>query len=104
MGDEQLVTADGADKDPEEQETLARTIGEDLVEACVGYVRGELDFAELTFFAYETLHDLHTVASGEYELEYDEGDADQEAGLAAGYDEDAATEQQEDLGQEPARG
>jgi hypothetical protein len=43
------------------------------------------------------LEDLHVIASGDYELEED-GDIEDE------YTEEGATEQQEDLSQEPARG
>jgi hypothetical protein len=83
------------DKDPMEQETLARGIGNELTEIFVRYVRGEVDFAEATFAAYDVLEDLHVIASGDYELEED---------LEDEYDEATATEQQEDLAQEPARG
>lgn len=83
------------DKDPMEQETLARGIGNELTEIFVRYVRGEVDFAEATFAAYDVLEDLHVIASGDYEL--DEGLDDE-------YDEASATEEQEDLAQEPARG
>jgi hypothetical protein len=85
------------EKDPKEQEMLARGIGEELTEIFVRYVHGEVDFAEATFAAYDVLEDLHVIASGEYELEED-GDIVDE------YTEEAATEQQEDLSQEPARG
>ncbi len=84
-------------KDPAEQEMLARGIGDELTEIFVRYVRGELDFAEATFAAYDVLEDLHVIASGDYELEED-GDLEDE------YTEEGATEQQEDLAQEPARG
>ncbi len=87
----------GVDKDPMEQEMLARGIGDELTEIFVRYVRGELDFAEATFAAYDVLEDLHVIASGDYELEED-GDLEDE------YTEEGATEQQEDLAQEPARG
>src|SRR5215203_4957780 len=87
----------GMDKDPAEQEMLARGIGNELTEIFVRYVHGEVDFAEATFAAYDVLEDLHVIASGEYELEED-GDIDDE------YIEEGATEQQEDLAQEPARG
>ncbi len=83
------------DKDPMEQETLARGIGNELTEIFVRYVRGEVDFAEATFAAYDVLEDLHVIASGDYELE-DE--------LEDEYDEASATEEQEELAQEPARG
>jgi hypothetical protein len=85
------------DKDPAEQEMLARGIGNELTEIFVRYVHGEVDFAEATFAAYDVLEDLHVIASGDYELEED-GDVEEE------YTEEGATEQQEDLAQEPARG
>ena len=84
------------DKDPAEQEMLARGIGNELTEIFVRYVHGEVDFAEATFAAYDVLEDLHVIASGDYELE-DDGDIDDE------YSEEEATEEQEDLSQEPAR-
>jgi hypothetical protein len=85
------------EKNPAEQEMLARGIGNELTEIFVRYVHGELDFAEATFAAYDVLEDLHVIASGDYELE-DDGDIDDE------YSEEEATEQQEELAQEPARG
>ena len=85
------------EKNPAEQEMLARGIGNELTEIFVRYVHGELDFAEATFAAYDVLEDLHVIASGEYELEED-GDIEDE------YTEQAATEQQEELAQEPSRG
>ena len=85
------------DKDPAEQEMLARGIGNELTEIFVRYVHGEVDFAEATFAAYDVLEDLHVIASGDYELE-DDGDIEDE------YTEEGATDQQEDLSQEPARG
>jgi hypothetical protein len=85
------------DKDPREQEMLARGIGNELTEIFVRYVRGEVDFAEATFAAYDVLEDLHVIASGEYELE-EAGEIEDEYSAAS------ATEQQEDLSQEPARG
>ncbi len=85
------------DKDPAEQEMLARGIGDELTEIFVRYVHGEVDFAEVTFAAYDVLDDLHVIASGDYELEED-GNIDDE------YTEESATEEQEDLSQEPSRG
>ncbi|MCD6028496.1 MAG: hypothetical protein K0S78_670 [Thermomicrobiales bacterium] len=76
---------------------LARGIGDELTEIFVRFVRGELDFAETTFAAYDVLEDLHVIASGEYELEED-GDIVDE------YTEAEATEEQEELAQEPSRG
>ena len=92
------VIAEGAnmEKDPAEQEMLARGIGNELTEIFVGYVRGEYDFAEASFAAYDVLEDLHAIATGDYELDED-GDIDDD------YDVDEATEIQEDLAQEPAR-
>ena len=84
------------EKDPAEQEMLARGIGNELTEIFVGYVRGEYDFAEASFAAYDVLEDLHAIATGDYELEED-GDIDDE------YDVDEATAIQEDLAQEPSR-
>ena len=81
------------DKDPAEQEQLARGIGNELTEIFVQYVRGEVDFAEATFATYDVLSDLHVIASGDYELEEDEDE----------YSEESATEQQEELSQEPSR-
>lgn len=94
-------TFGGSDaKDPEEQETLARELGRELTEVFSQFVRGETDFAELSFLAYETLQDLHVIASGAYEVEYD--DAGEDGVTEDGYDREDATEQQEDLAQEPA--
>ena len=146
---DQRADAADHDKDPAEQEALARDLGEELTDLFARYVRGEVDFAELTFATYDMLQDLHIIASGAYELEYeddedssddsddssddssddegdDEGDedgaaepeedeADDEAAESAGteaeegeaavgdYDVKEATEEQEDLAQEPAR-
>lgn len=91
-------------KDPAEQEALARDLGEELTDYFARYVRGEVDYADLTFLAFETLQDLYVVASGEYEVEYDDDDVDDAAGgIDDGYDKETATEQQEDLAQETAR-
>ena len=80
----------------EEQERLAREIGDELADAFVAYVRGDLDFAELSFGVYDALRDLDVIASGDYELADDDTDDDDE------YDEDEAIEEQEELSQEPA--
>lgn len=100
-----------AEKDPAEQTELARHLGEELNELFVRYVQGELDFADLTFSTYDVLQDLHIIALGEYELEYDEdageGEPNSDSGdghdAGSDYDAESATEQQEDLAQEPAR-
>ena len=83
-----------APKDPNEQAALARDIGEELTEIFVRYVQGDVPFEDMTFLTFETLENLSIVASGEYELDYDE---DQE------YEIEEATEEQEDLAQEPVR-
>ncbi|MCC7025278.1 MAG: hypothetical protein IT338_20760 [Thermomicrobiales bacterium] len=84
------------EKDPAEQEMLARGIGSELTEIFVRYVHGEIDFAEVSFASYDVLEDLHAIASGDYELEED-GDIDDD------YSEAEATEEQEELAQEPSR-
>ena len=100
MGDERRAGSEQA-KDPAEQEALARDLGEELTDAFARFVRGEVGFADVTFLTYEALHDLHVIASGDYELE-DEDEAAAPEG-DGGYDRDGATEEQEDLAQEPAR-
>ena len=108
-----------SEKDPAEQVELAKHLGEEIGELFVRYVKGDLDFAEITFATYDMLQDLHIIAMGEYELEYDDEDEDDDADegddveqAAEGgtfgndnpdYDRDSATNQQEDLAQEPAR-
>ena len=85
--------------DPEEQEDLARQIGEDLADAFVRYVRGELPFEDLTFLTHDALQDVFFIARGTYELsEGDEASDDEDE-----YDLAEATAEQEDLAQEPAR-
>lgn len=81
----------------EEQEQLAREIGEELVDAFVAYVRGDVRFEDLTFGVFDALSDLHVIASGDYELAEDDDHEHDE------YDESAAIDQQEELSQEPAR-
>ena len=147
---DQRADAADHDKDPAEQEALARDLGEELTDLFARYVRGEVDFAELTFATYDMLQDMHIIASGAYELEYeddedssddsddssdddssddeDEEDEEDETGEAeeeveaadeeaesngtaaeggeaegADYDVEEATEEQEELAQEPAR-
>lgn len=89
------------DEEPktDEQEQLAREIGEELTDAFIAYVKGEVEFDVLTFGVYDALSDLHVIAGGEYELEehdHDDDDVDE-------YDEDEATDEQEELSGEPAR-
>ena len=94
------VAAEDTRVDPEEQEDLARQIGEDLADAFVRYVRGELPFEDLTFLTHDALQDAYFIARGAYEVsENDEAWDDDEEG----YDLAEATSEQEDLAQEPAR-
>ena len=102
---------DGAhdfDKDPAEQEQLARDLAAELGDIFVRFIHGEYDFAEVTFATYDVLQDLHVVQSGAYELvagddeDDDHGDGHDEADND-GYDEEAHTAEQEDLSGEPAR-
>lgn len=58
-----------SDSQLEEQIQLAREIGEELTDAFVAYIRGDVAFDDLTFGVYDALSDLHVIASGEYELE-----------------------------------
>jgi hypothetical protein len=85
------------EKDRDEQIRLASEIGDELSEIFVSYVRGDLPFEELTFLTYEALASVHAVAIGEYDV-VDEDDEDE------GYEIKEATEEQEDLAQEPAGG
>ncbi len=62
-----------------EQEQLAREIGEELTDAFVAYIRGDVAFEDLTFGVFDALSDLHVIASGDYVLE-DDSDADEDAG------------------------
>jgi hypothetical protein len=81
-------------KDPAEQERLAQTLVDDLSELFLHFVRGETGFADVTFEVYEALQDLYIIASGDYELEYEDVEE---------YDIVEATQEQEDLAQEPSR-
>jgi hypothetical protein len=53
----------------EEQEQLAREIGEEITDAFVAYVRGDVAFDDLTFGVFDALSDLHVIAGGDYVLE-----------------------------------
>ncbi len=69
-------TATNDDKTAE-QEQLAREIGEELTDAFVAYIRGDVAFEDLTFGVFDALSDLHVIASGDYVLE-DDNDSDSE--------------------------
>jgi hypothetical protein len=91
----------------DEQMQLAREIGEELTDAFVAYVQGEVSFEDLTFGVFDALSDLHVIAGGNYELtadedhdhEHDHGDDEDELV----YDEEEAIDDQEELSQEPSR-
>lgn len=93
-------TSDATDQS-QEQEQLARDIGEELTDAFIAYVRGDVAFDDLSFGVYDALSDLHVIASGDYELsgEEDEDASDDDSGA---YDEETAIDEQENLSQEPA--
>ncbi|HEX5500033.1 MAG TPA: hypothetical protein VFX03_12435 [Thermomicrobiales bacterium] len=104
------------EKDPAEQEALARDLAGELTDLFVQFVAGEIDFAEVSFATYDVLQDLHIIATGAYELveadeesddsdDSDDSDSDDsdDDGHATGYSAATATEEQEDLAQEPSR-
>ena len=111
-GQEQGPTEPGHDKDPGEQESLARDLAAELADIFAQYVRGDLDFAETSFATFDVLQDLHVVATGAYELVEDDDTSDdtsddeaedEDGEAAAEYSDDSAAEQQEDLSGEPSR-
>jgi hypothetical protein len=67
-------------RDPQEQEGLARELGNSLTDSFVDFVRGDITFDTLIFESFETIQDLFVIASGDYELEFveDSGDEDEE--------------------------
>lgn len=88
----------------EEQDQLAREIGEELTDAFIAYVRGDVTFDDLTFGVFDALSDLHTIASGDYELADDEDDDhDHDGEEELEYDKEEAVDEQEELSQEPSR-
>ncbi len=94
-----MTDSNDRDNQRQEQEQLAREIGEELTDAFVAYVRGDVAFDDLSFGVFDALSDLHVIASGDYELTTD--DDESESGDAS-YDEESAIDEQEDLSQEPA--
>jgi hypothetical protein len=72
----------------DEQLQLAREIGEELTDAFIAYVKGDVSFEDLTFGVFDALSDLHVIAGGNYELtgdddhehdhEHDHDDEDEE--------------------------
>ncbi len=73
----------------EEQSQIAREIGEELTDAFVAYVRGDVAFDDLAFGVFDALNDLHVIASGEYELEEIDDTDEAEDDLGNEDDEDA---------------
>jgi hypothetical protein len=88
----------------EEQLQLAREIGEELTDAFVAYVQGDVSFEDLTFGVFDALSDLHVIAGGDYELtdEAHDHDDDDEDDDELVYDEEEAIDEQEELAQEPS--
>ncbi len=72
-----MTDSTSPDTQGEEQEQLAREIGEELTDAFVAYVRGEVAFEDLTFGVFDALSDLHVIASGDYVLEDSDQDDDE---------------------------
>ena len=62
----------------DEQESLAREIGEELTDAFIAFVRGDVAYDDLSFGVFDALSDLHVIASGDYVLEEDDHDHDGE--------------------------
>jgi hypothetical protein len=68
----------------DEQLQLAREIGEELTDAFIAYVKGDVSFEDLTFGVFDALSDLHVIAGGNYELtgdddhDHDHDDEDEE--------------------------
>ncbi|MEJ7838898.1 MAG: hypothetical protein WKF81_08785 [Thermomicrobiales bacterium] len=60
----------------DEQAQLAKEIGEELTDAFIAYVRGDVAFDDLTFGVFDALSDLHVIAGGNYELAGDDEDDD----------------------------
>jgi hypothetical protein len=72
-----------------DQSQIAREIGEELTDAFVAFVRGDVAFDDLVFGVFDALNDLHVIASGEYELEeVDDEDVEDEDESDASTDDD----------------
>jgi hypothetical protein len=84
------TTPDGNRSD--EQEQLAREIGEEITDAFVAYVRGDVAFEDLTFGVFDALSDLHVIAGGDYVLEDDGGEDDDEEDDDEEHEHDYASE------------
>lgn len=70
---------ENGERDPLEQEGLAKELGNSLTDSFVDYVRGDITFDTLIFEAFESIQDLFVIASGDYELEFvEDADDDEE--------------------------
>lgn len=58
----------------EEEEQIVRSLAHGVAEAFVGYLRGDLEFDELTFEMFDTLQAVHAVVTGNYTVEMIEED------------------------------
>lgn len=97
-----MTDTDDTNSQREEQGQLARDIGQELTDAFVAYVRGDVAFEDLSFGVYDALSDLHVIASGDYELSGDDEEETTEDDDSDTYDEETAIDEQENLSQEPA--
>ena len=70
MSDTHEHIQSNGDRDPLEQENLAKELGSSLTDSFVDYVRGDITFDTLIFESFEAIQDLFVIASGDYELEY----------------------------------
>jgi hypothetical protein len=69
---------ENGERDPQEQEALARELGNSLTDSFVDFVKGDITFDTLIFEAFESIQDLFVIASGDYELEFvEDGDEDE---------------------------
>jgi hypothetical protein len=64
------VQGANGERDPQEQEQLARDLGESLTDLFVEFVKGEVSFDSVVFESFQSIQDLFVIASGEYEIEY----------------------------------
>lgn len=104
------MSDNGSSDQRDEQERLAREIGQELTDAFVAYVRGDVAYDDLSFGVFDALSDLHVIASGDYELSGDDDEEPEESEELDEtsddgddtYDEETAIDEQEDLSQEPA--
>ena len=70
MSQEETNHAGNGDRDPQEQISLARDLGESLTNLFQEYVKGEVPFDAVVFESFQSIQDLFVIASGDYEIEY----------------------------------